>query len=634
MKKKICYFCIGISIFIATIGWTKTSPNQNFDLWLYKIGAYNLFINKQPFTTSENIVPYLTSCFNLKRFNEIEKIFISQQKIINKLSKKEKAKAYLIWARTLRAELKYFDSVFAYSCLQDFLSYKDIKKLLKQEPNLELFFECTCLNEYWSEINPNTKKWSKILKFATTLWPKKRVFSFLQKKLENNQQNIKSLIALNNENKIFIKLILAHYLHLNNLMDNFYNKIKDKQIKQFVDNLFLKANNNTNIFNVLFCEDIKKFKEDKFIFKNEKIKVFIEKLNNYNLEESLELIRNQLQSLFIEGETKKELEKIYLCFLFFNDKYDKLNEINIQDMSSPKLMLATSIDHLNIDFNKIDLPYSKTFFKYILKLSGFNLSIDYPWNSIKHIYSPVGYYYAIKQSLQEKRVTYENNYKLSFLYPLSPLGQKAHLYLAKYVYKKGEKELAWNYLQKIQPNLLTEQQKIELLKAKAGILMDLNKPEQALATYMNLLSLGVDIKNSSLPPLKILKLGLLAQRLGKLALAETIFTNLLTFKKLPSSLKAEALFWLAETYQLQAKDKEAIEKYLELGYFYPKEHIWAITALYRAAQLSEKHKNFEMAKNLYNLVIKGADRKSQKQAAKQRLDALKTKQQFSFQWVY
>jgi len=609
MKKICAMLLLGTLFFNLSWAWAKTS--KNFDLWLYELGAYDLFVNQKFALTPALVKPFLESCFKLKKYEQIINFFHTQTKLISTLPSPTQKSIYLIYARALRAQGDFFEAAYQYARLKDLLSPKELKKVIKTEPNLDNFILCACLDQLWSTTLPDPLKWQKILNFALASWPNALVFKELsQLKLSP------PVISPEKKYLLGLKLILIDYLGLN---PNIFSLQSFSNWQKFMHLLLAKDTSN-NLWQEIFGQDFVQFQGERFQTNSTKLKEFINHLNLLSAKEGLVLIQKQLSSIFIEPAVKKQLSLLYFAYLIFNHKLKQAQKLT-RSLASNDLKLNLVLARLNNDPQlvfKLYPTYSKQFLKTSLALVGFQFTeLKDPLHP--EPLSMLAYY----QRLTAKReLNYTSAYQLSFLFPHSYWGQQAHLFLAKNAYKKGQKKLAWTYLKKVNPKLLGPKTNIEFLKAKAGLLMELDHPKQALQVYLQLLS---DLKPNQLDldPVKIVKLGLLAQRLGQLALAENIFTNLLTnFPKLSSSLRAETYFWLAETYQLEQKNKQAIKEYLKVAYFYPQEHIWAITALYRAAQLSEQLGNTAMAKKLYTLVIKKADQKSQKQAAKQRLQEL------------
>lgn len=205
---------------------------------------------------------------------------------------------------------------------------------------------------------------------------------------------------------------------------------------------------------------------------------------------------------------------------------------------------------------------------------------------------------------------------LAFLFPNSPAAQKALLFLARKTNTGGNKKLAWTYLQKIQTKDLDQDDRIEFLLAKAGMEMELGYEDAALRDYGTLMQ-----ENPGRVPLqKQLKLALLGQQKRKWTWAQGILEKLWDKRALVDEpVRAEILFWLGEGAQSQGKLEEALGYYLRLAWSYPKQNIWAVTAMYRAGLIYEKRGAFTTAKNLYSSVLKHSDRASQKKAAKARI---------------
>ncbi len=206
--------------------------------------------------------------------------------------------------------------------------------------------------------------------------------------------------------------------------------------------------------------------------------------------------------------------------------------------------------------------------------------------------------------------------QLAFLYPNSPAAQKGLLLLARRANQDGHHQLAWSYLQKIQTKDLDPSDRIEFLLARAGMEMELGHEDAALKDY----ALLMKEQPERIPLEKQLKLALLAQQKRQWAWAQDILESLWQRRAtLTEPLRAEILFWLGEGAQSQGRMQEALTFYLRLAWSYPQQHIWAVTAMYRAGLIYEKRREFETAKRLYTTVLKQSDRKSQKEAAKTRI---------------
>ncbi len=630
MKQKIFLFLIIFSIISnLVLASTVKTKKSDFSVWLYEVGAYDLFLDSldnKDLNNENYFIYYLNSLFKVKEYEKIKEEIATNQNIIEQFSPENKAYIYLTLARVLRTQNNYLDSINTYLKLIKILPLKEAIKILSTEKNLEVLFEVVLLDTLWkSNLDKDKEKdFFHLLEFGLKIWPKNYLFKKLQEASTNNKAYATQDISKNDELMV-INYILANYLGFNDLENHFLNSIENNKLRTFLMETFNPEETkqvSTNLFRNIFSQDLNTFNTKKLdYFDNENLNIFIKELKTKNLTEGLEFIKKQLESFFLNEKIKVNLYEIYFCYLIFNSRFNEAAQIYItyfKDKNNLKLdsiafKLGLISDLKLTNYNK----YSPYFIIYLLKIMNYPFSnLTYPWAEQFLPFEPIGFY---KQLAAKKSLDFSTSYHFSFLFPKSYLGQKSFLFLAKKVHSEKNNSLAWKYLQQIDPDKLDWNSKVELLKAKAGLLMELNQTEEALSTYLKLLSFAPN----QLSVEKKLKLGLLAQRLNKLSLAENIFINLLAQKEsLTTSLQAETLFWLAETYQMQGLEQEALKKYLELAYSYPKENIWAVTALYRAGQLCEKNKNYSLAKTLYSLVLKKAERKSQKEAAKERLKFL------------
>ena len=209
--------------------------------------------------------------------------------------------------------------------------------------------------------------------------------------------------------------------------------------------------------------------------------------------------------------------------------------------------------------------------------------------------------------------------RAGFLFPNTSLGTEALLYLAQLAGKSGSLHTTAFYLNRLDSRKLSGPIRGDYLQAKAALEIELGRNQDALQSYMEL----VELDGKRLAPVKRLKLALLAQQQGKMQWAEEVLTELWNDREsLEKPVQAEVLFWLAEGAGAMGRMDEALEKYLRVAWQYREENIWAVTSMYRAAVLYERSRNFETAKILLNAVIRNADRKSQKEAAQDRLKAV------------
>lgn len=212
--------------------------------------------------------------------------------------------------------------------------------------------------------------------------------------------------------------------------------------------------------------------------------------------------------------------------------------------------------------------------------------------------------------------------RMGLLFPGTPSGMEAILALAEDAGKAGLFGLSATYLALVDVQSLSPNSRAAYLQSKARLEIELGREDKALGTYEELLSLD----RSRLSPMQKLQLALLAQQRGRLQLTEELLADLWSNRaKLEPSMQAEVLFYQAEVDHSSGRLQEALDTYLRLAYLYPEQNIWAVTALYRAALIYESAGRYDSAKRLLTTVIKNAARKSQKEAAEERLKVVESK---------
>jgi tetratricopeptide (TPR) repeat protein len=208
---------------------------------------------------------------------------------------------------------------------------------------------------------------------------------------------------------------------------------------------------------------------------------------------------------------------------------------------------------------------------------------------------------------------------VSLLFPGSKMANQGLFFLARSAHEESNPSLAWQYLRKIDPGSLSGRDREEYLLAKAGLEMELGRESESMQTYQTLL----ETAPQAIPQEKKLKLALLAQQQGDWNRAQSMLEELWESRqKLEPSVQAEVLFWLAEGSQKQGRQIQALRHYLRVFWDYPEEHIWAVTALYRAALIYEQRGDYRVARKMLSTVVDRADRKSQKEAARQRIKGI------------
>ncbi|MBC18448.1 MAG: hypothetical protein CL942_15520 [Desulfovibrio sp.] len=211
--------------------------------------------------------------------------------------------------------------------------------------------------------------------------------------------------------------------------------------------------------------------------------------------------------------------------------------------------------------------------------------------------------------------------RAAYLFDNTSFGTQATLYLADQAVEIKDLQLAAFYLNRIDQQTLSENQKMEWYDVKIKIELESGHNEKALRTYNLMTDLQAEI-----PVMTVLRMSLLFQQLRKYEVAREQLLSLWNKRDtLPSSLQAETLFWLGEGEQGLRNAEKALDYYLLLAWQYPQENIWALTAMYRASLIYEKRGKYETAKRLLTTVVKRADRKEQREAAKARINAIDNK---------
>ncbi|MDT8318102.1 MAG: tetratricopeptide repeat protein, partial [bacterium] len=82
-----------------------------------------------------------------------------------------------------------------------------------------------------------------------------------------------------------------------------------------------------------------------------------------------------------------------------------------------------------------------------------------------------------------------------------------------------------------------------------------------------------------------------------------------------TKIKAEAQYWIGESFQGQGDFKQAIIEFLKVTYLYPGEGMWALTAKYMAAQAYQELGQYENAIKLFEKVAKESGDKRKREYA-------------------
>ncbi len=209
----------------------------------------------------------------------------------------------------------------------------------------------------------------------------------------------------------------------------------------------------------------------------------------------------------------------------------------------------------------------------------------------------------------------------AFLFDDTAFGIESVLYLADQSVRGNQLQLGAFYLNNIDPDTLALGQKMKWYDVKLRLELESGRNETALETFAVMASTKGEI-----PVMTRLRMALLYQQKRDFVTArEQLLTLWANRANLTTTLQAETLFWLGEGEQALHDTEKALDYYLRLAWQYPQENRWALTAMYRASLIYERQGKDDTAKRLLTTVVKRADRKEQREAAKARIDAIDKK---------
>ena len=366
---------------------------------------------------------------------------------------------------------------------------------------------------------------------------------------------------------------------------------------------------------------------------------FLSRIKDRSESEALKSVRQELTSALLPQEVRAGLTSLEFIFTLQNQDFEQAEnvwkDLLDKDVNLPftlhlsAALLTGEYQHLN------DLPGNQyPFFKELLNAAGMNIekrfSADF-WGDDQEDLQPLKVSYPLDYSINylfwEEKFQGQDDTEaarnLAFLFPSAQAGQSAYLFLAQDAYEQGHKELAWRYLEQISQEFAQGDKQLDVLEAKAGILMDMGREEESLQTYQVLLSRDPQ----RLEPQRRLNLALMIQEKGRWSEAEEILSSMWEQREdFEKGIQAEILFWLGEGAQHQGRLEDALDKYLRLAWEFPEENIWAVTAMYRAGLIYEQREMYSVAARMFEKVIRNAGRESQKKAAEQRLDSVESRQ--------
>ncbi len=655
MNQRVFFVLLFLSAFLMSSPAWSTEPDNNnsYHEWLKRYGALDVYAMslKQREAGPEGQMEYAEALISM---SNPEAAIAVLRVIETRDSPGLEGKKHWLIHRALRQLGEFDQSVLAVIETSGFLGIRDTSLLMSKEPGLaglwanvwkRWFFQTLSADQ----INDGRRMiMEQSVVLARSAWPD----IDLWKKVDLPLFATEPMLSVPNTDQLQISRALALWGISNwDLADQVLAGISDPGVKSFFENFgrYLRTsdldmwNSDPNSpkgsgFTNVYANHLQKYALENFELASPLAgswEFFLDRIKALSPDRALELIRQELSSALLSEEVRARLQS--LAFIYELQERPFKEALETWDMAladSPDLpftfYLAASLVKQSYQ-PLVNLPASRySFFKEILNAADLNLDQKHLagfWRqedkSIKGLYADFPFDYAINYLYYHKTFLAGQDQSsarnLAFLFPYSETGQSAYLSLAQQVYKEGNKALAWRYLQSISPEFAQGPRQLELLEAKAGILMDMGREGESLSTYQVILEKSPQRLN----PERRLRLALLAQEKNQWDLAQEMLEALwLDRASLPDTTQAEILFWLGEGAQYRGDLEQALDYYLRLSWQFPEQNIWTVTAMYRAGLIYEQREMLDTARNLFQTVLRSADRKSQKEAAQQRLDAI------------
>jgi len=360
------------------------------------------------------------------------------------------------------------------------------------------------------------------------------------------------------------------------------------------------------------------------------------------VDEANKAIDNELGSMLISDQTAALLNSFKLAYSLSNgDFIDTITTWNnIEKRQLPITLQLAGLLLFKDDFNNV-LPLkpsdSYRIYPILTALSdaagyGSNTSNEAPFwteakpdrlKSLSQNEWPMDKLILLAYNQQQfiKKPSVEQAKRSAFLFDDSSFGIKSTLYLADESVRAKKLQLGAFYLNLLDANALPGPLKITWLDIKTRLELDSARQDAALRTYKEMVATGEQI-----PVMTRLRMALLFQQRRDFEAAKEQLLAMWDMRStMTTTLQAETLFWLGEGEQAVRNSDKALDYYLQLAWQYPQENIWALTAMYRASLIYEKRGKYDTAKRLLNTVVRRADRKEQREAAKARIAAIDKK---------
>ncbi|WP_045211320.1 tetratricopeptide repeat protein [Desulfonatronovibrio magnus] len=654
MKNTLTFLILFLFIFLPAPGHTSSLDNlESYHEWLRHYGAIDVYAMsiREREAGPAGQIDYADALVSMG--NPDAALSILKQVHVDG---QDELQGKLEWIRhrALR-KLGEFDlTILAVIEASGFLGLDDSAKLMRNEPGLDNLWANVWKRWYFHTLEPSSipEGRNSIMEQAVLLaraaWPDHKLWQAVSIPIET--RNITS--APPSSDQIYIARAMALWsIEHWTLSEAMLSSITDRDKRSFFQNYqnFLRSgslerwdaslrSDKSREFTYVYLDHLMEFAKVNHaleIQNDNSWNQFVSRIKGLDPSEALNIVRQELSSALLPNLVRGRLQALQFVFELQKEPgSDNQNAWRNALSNAPDLpytlYLAAALLWKDMSEMK-NLPDARyPFLKEVLNSAGFNPDPanmadfwEHDINQVSKLYNHYPFDYALNYLFYKDAFINRQNMQaartLAFLFPQSEIGQSSFLALAKHAYKESDKNLAWRYLQSISEEFAKGPRQMELLEAKAGILMDMGREDESLETYLTILEKDPDILSHQ----RRLRLALLAQESQKWVQAQNILEAIWDDRNnVSTEIQAEVLFWLGEGEQHQGNLEKALDYYLRLSWQFPEQNIWAVTAMYRAGLIYEQRGMLDTARNLFENVLKNAGRKSQQEAARQRLDAI------------
>jgi tetratricopeptide (TPR) repeat protein len=670
-KKIFMSAALALSLFGSGLNVSAAPQKQSFESWLEDYGAWDILSDSysQHDESPELIMKRANTSYLLGRYSDAMKILQSTPSFNDNSTE---VKRLWLGGQVLRSFGKPDQSFIWFSQAAKLMDNQKLKKQFEKETEFKSYWFDVWRNMFWSYLvtpAPASEARRMILdqaiEQASIVWPTTYFVLNVSQQWHNGDVNStapeiisgNATMVSDNDRILISKSLAAASLGSIENSKEIISELSDDLVKTFWQGVLTFAETGKT------TRELNKFKDNGLIHpwaflasgtlssaigsdniwklpdpSSPAWAAFREKLMKMDPNEALSTIDRETGSLLLSGDLVNALQNYKLAFSFLSDNLEQAKATweHIDISNLPLSLRLAGCIAFKTPFNKILSPTEAgrkdIFFiaSSLCSAAGLEYFPDINssfWKAVseKNINSVINSHPLDRLLLfAEMNRTIESDHNITnlrraaYLFPESALGADSYIALSRTAISKREFKLAGFYLKHIDVEKLSPQAKIEFLVAKTEYELLLGDEAAALELYSQLSNAG-----GSLEPEKELKLALLIQQKGNKHKAQVILEEI--WKKhaeLKPELQAEILFWIAEGEYAMGQKEKSLKLYLKLAYEYPEQNIWAVTAMYRSSMIYEMKGQYETAKKLLKTVIKRADTKTQKEAAKARMNAI------------